>query len=316
MKIIIKKLLKNIPAALVCFLLIQPQDSKAWDSTAAKFYPLKVGNVYVFHQISLWIQCNPFELRAKKRVTITDYVLKPNGKYYYKFTGWWLTGGQAKPWTYQRVDSNSMNVYAYDSLTNAEFLLDSLLIAQNNSFACKRFNVVTPHATCGSIYTQNIFGQNRTVKAFAASYIGGITAYYAIADGIGFVGYHSCELESGELFGLEGCILDGVVYGDTTLTDIQQLNNLQPNEIFLSQNYPNPFNPSTIINYELRIRNFVMLKVYDIAGREVASLVNEIMPAGKHAVEFNAADLPSGVYFYSLNVDGKQMGVKRMALVK
>lgn len=156
MKIIIKKLLKNIPAALVCFLLIQPQDSKAWDSTAAKFYPLKVGNVYVYHQISLWIQCNPFELRAKKRVTITDYVLKPNGKYYYKFTGWWLTGGQAKPWTYQRVDSNSMNVYAYDSLTNAEFLLDSLLIAQNNSFACKRFNVVTPHATCGSI-TLKIF---------------------------------------------------------------------------------------------------------------------------------------------------------------
>ena len=89
-----------------------------------------------------------------------------------------------------------------------------------------------------------------------------------------------------------------------------------PESYFLEQNYPNPFNPSTIINYELRIRNFVMLKVYDIAGREVASLVNEIMPAGKHAVEFNAADLPSGVYFYSLNVDGKQMGVKRMALVK
>ena len=59
-----------------------------------------------------------------------------------------------------------------------------------------------------------------------------------------------------------------------------------------------------------------MLKVYDIAGREVATLVNEIMPAGKHAVEFNAIGLSSGVYFYSLNVEGKQMAVKRMALVK
>ncbi len=92
--------------------------------------------------------------------------------------------------------------------------------------------------------------------------------------------------------------------------------NSNPLSFDLLQNYPNPFNPSTIINYELRIRNFVMLKVYDIAGREVVTLVNEIMPAGKHAVEFNAADLSSGVYFYSLNVDGKQMGVKRMALVK
>jgi tetratricopeptide (TPR) repeat protein len=84
----------------------------------------------------------------------------------------------------------------------------------------------------------------------------------------------------------------------------------------LLQNYPNPFNPRTIINYELRIKNFIVLKVYDIAGREVATLVNEIMPAGKHAVEFNAIGLSSGVYFYSLNVEGKQMAVKRMALVK
>ena len=84
----------------------------------------------------------------------------------------------------------------------------------------------------------------------------------------------------------------------------------------MHQNYPNPFNPRTIINYELGIRNFVELKVYDIAGREVATLVNEIMPAGKHAVEFNANGLSSGIYFYSLNVDGKQLGVKRMALVK
>jgi len=98
-------------------------------------------------------------------------------------------------------------------------------------------------------------------------------------------------------------------------TGISPLTGL-PSDFKLHQNFPNPFNPRTIINYELRIRNFVMLKVYDIAGREVATLVNEIMPAGKYAVEFNAADLPSGVYIYSLNVDGKQMGVKRMALVK
>ena len=98
--------------------------------------------------------------------------------------------------------------------------------------------------------------------------------------------------------------------------DAKMSSNATPLSFELSQNYPNPFNPRTFINYELRIRNFVVLKVYDIAGREVATLVNDFMPAGKHAVEFKAADLPSGVYFYSLYVDGKQMGVKRMALVK
>ena len=59
-----------------------------------------------------------------------------------------------------------------------------------------------------------------------------------------------------------------------------------------------------------------MLRVYDIAGREVATLVNDIMQAGKHAVEFNAEGRSSGVYIYSLNVDGKQIGVRRMTLVK
>jgi hypothetical protein len=83
-----------------------------------------------------------------------------------------------------------------------------------------------------------------------------------------------------------------------------------------STNYPNPFTPRAIINYELRIKNFVMLRVYDIAGREVATLVNDIMQAGKHAVEFNAEGRSSGVYIYSLNVDGKQIGVRRMTLVK
>ena len=58
-----------------------------------------------------------------------------------------------------------------------------------------------------------------------------------------------------------------------------------------------------------------MLKVYDIAGREVATLVNEIMPAGKHAVEFNAADLPSGVYFYTLRAEGFEKTL-RMVVVR
>jgi subtilisin family serine protease len=88
-----------------------------------------------------------------------------------------------------------------------------------------------------------------------------------------------------------------------------------PESFVLHQNYPNPFNPKTIINYELGIRNNVTLKVYDILGHEVATLVNEVQNAGTHRIEFNAGNVPSGVYFYRLE-SGGLVDVKCMMLVK
>jgi hypothetical protein len=76
------------------------------------------------------------------------------------------------------------------------------------------------------------------------------------------------------------------------------------NNYRLEQNYPNPFNPSTKINYQLPKSGFVTLKVYDILGREVATLVNEQKAQGRYSVNFSAADLASGVYLYQIIVDG------------
>ena len=83
----------------------------------------------------------------------------------------------------------------------------------------------------------------------------------------------------------------------------------------LHQNFPNPFNPSTSIQYAISSRQFVSLKVYDILGNEIATLVNEEQPAGRYEVEFNAATLPSGVYFYQLKA-GEYTAVKKMILLK
>ena len=80
-------------------------------------------------------------------------------------------------------------------------------------------------------------------------------------------------------------------------------------------NYPNPFNPSTIISYELPKAGIVNIKVYDLLGREVATLVNEFKSEGKYTVEFNGSKLPSGVYVYRLQANG-YTAVKKMQLIK
>jgi photosystem II stability/assembly factor-like uncharacterized protein len=78
-------------------------------------------------------------------------------------------------------------------------------------------------------------------------------------------------------------------------------NKILPREFALKQNYPNPFNPNTVIGYQLPVNSYVILKVYDMLGKEVAMLVNGNMSAGKHTAVWNASRCASGVYFYHLD---------------
>ena len=87
-----------------------------------------------------------------------------------------------------------------------------------------------------------------------------------------------------------------------------------PINFTLYQNFPNPFNPTTTIQYTVDSRQFVSLKVYDILGKEVATLVNEEIP-GEYEVEFNGVGLPSGIYFYQLK-EGSFVETKKMVLLR
>lgn len=88
-----------------------------------------------------------------------------------------------------------------------------------------------------------------------------------------------------------------------------------PTQFSLMQNYPNPFNPTTEISYQLSESSFVTLKVYDILGREVATLVNGHQSPGMHNVTFDASRLPTGVYFYRLDA-GTHVATRKMLMLK
>jgi hypothetical protein len=108
---------------------------------------------------------------------------------------------------------------------------------------------------------------------------------------------------------------DGVSYsGVNTLVSVSETQE-RPETFSLSQNYPNPFNPTTAISYQLIANSFVTLKVYDMLGRTVATVVNQLSTAGKHTVQWDASGLPSGVYVYRLHA-GIQVSAKKMILLK
>lgn len=106
------------------------------------------------------------------------------------------------------------------------------------------------------------------------------------------------------------------VYREGGVVSVDEELNKIPLEFELRQNYPNPFNPETNIEYRVPRSGMVTLKVYDILGNEIKTLVNEVHSSGVYKRKFNANKLSSGVYFYSLKVDNVYMGIKKMILTK
>jgi hypothetical protein len=114
---------------------------------------------------------------------------------------------------------------------------------------------------------------------------------------------------------------DNVGNAETTPINIMEIvtdvddGNILPEKFNLSQNYPNPFNPVTTINYSMPAGSFVVLKVFNILGQEITTLVNEEKPSGKYTVKFDASTLPSGIYLYRITA-GKFSQVRKMILIK
>lgn len=116
-----------------------------------------------------------------------------------------------------------------------------------------------------------------------------------------------------------------LVYSDTTIliddfgdsaTNIETpFFELNITQYILKQNYPNPFNPSTVISFSIPENSFVSIKIYDVLGNELSELVNEIKEQGNYSVSFDASNLSSGIYFYTLKANGNSL-TKKMLLAK
>jgi len=120
--------------------------------------------------------------------------------------------------------------------------------------------------------------------------------------------------KSGIIIGKDGVIIGTKKGIQIVGVDDEQIN-LLPTNLYLSQNYPNPFNPSTTIRYSVPHSSNVLIKVYDILGNEIETLVNEVKQTGIYGLTWYPDGLPSGVYFYQLKTEN-YIGTKKMLLIK
>ncbi len=123
--------------------------------------------------------------------------------------------------------------------------------------------------------------------------------------------------QNGSSFGLYAALVDGTVIPfSSTLTSINETSSGQVlNSYSLLQNYPNPFNPSTKIEFSLPAKQAVSLKIFNLLGQEIATLVNREMNEGNYNINFDASGLSSGIYLYQLKA-GNYVQTKKMTLLK
>jgi hypothetical protein len=199
---------------------------------------------------------------------------------------------------YFRTDSTKGLIYkAYldnDTITQEELYMD--LLAEVGDSIPVENGIILINET-----SSDLFNLNTTKREFR----GVITPYRILefVKGFGLSFNLTEDLLSFATDSLKGCVINGVVYGDTSL--ITGVND-KPQGVFsykLEQNYPNPFNPTTTIRYRIPETGLVTLKVFDVLGKEVITLVNEEKLSGNYEVKFNGSNLSSGVYFYRLTAD-------------
>jgi len=299
--------IRKIICYLISLLLISENikaETVLTSDTIGKYLPLNIGNVFVY-------DFSIFTGQGTMKTIISKDTIVNTKKYFH-----------ASPFipemyfNWIRVDSLSGIIYALKNFSCQqhpfEVIIDSLKSRTgDSSITCNQYAPIRVCTDSGSIFA---FGETTIYKVFE-SRMTVITSNIKYAKNFGVIFTDGGEPFQ-ELYLLRGCVIDDVVYGDTTLTSVNQIGSEVPESNKLYQNYPNPFNPITNLEFGISNWGFVILKIYNLLGSEVSSLVNENKSAGIYNVEWDASDFPSGVYLYKFEVDGNVIDTKRMILLK
>ncbi|MFA4923329.1 MAG: T9SS type A sorting domain-containing protein [Ignavibacteriaceae bacterium] len=286
------------------------------------YYPLQTGNYWEYQ--SYWEQMPfpPTDSSSQSIEVIGDTLLE-NGHTYKILLINDITPHQYQYNRFERIDSLTGCVYRYinDTTANHEYMSDSLFAEPGDTIYSSRDRMTTFGyylTRCLSVKNDSVYGVPTQLKTFFdQSFIPGAT--YTFAKGFGELYGSVCELGCGYSF-LVYAKINGKEYGKK-ITSINSDEKFSPNLFTLYQNYPNPFNPSTVISWQLAVGSYVTLKVYDILGNEVATLINEEKQAGNYKVTFNPQQttnnqqLSSGIYFYTLRASNFVQN-RKMILLK
>jgi len=272
---------------------ISDQNFQITDSPKFSYFPLSVGNTWYFSE------GNDGVIKQKIEVE-KDTILDDNHSY--AKLNYVRTSDNSLIYVYYLRQENN-KIVRYPNYTILDFDINV------GDTVWSFLGIQSSPAILDTIYLQNVFGRYLSTYYFFTTPFD----YYSYSDSIGFNTLWALTLLNYYPKYLLGCIIDGVSYGLVGVEEDE--NEFLPVAFNLSQNYPNPFNPATTITYQIPEREFVTIKVYDILGREVATLVNEEKPAGSYEIQFNASGLTSGIYFYQLKA-GSYSETKKMILLK
>lgn len=284
-----------------------------------EYFPLQVGNLFQYYYEHAWGSLyGSGKSKAIAYLRVIDSATFFNRKYFYcigfrEFSNAWL-----------RVDSTTGSLYRLDttnscSLYYKETLIDSLGMPLPGGVEnyCSGFTLISFHQD--SLFPTN---QNITFQKYFKRDTYGMTYnhYHRLYNSqFGLKKYQhqwsTYTQASSWSWILMGCKINGAVYGIITFADTKQLSKVIPEHFSLEQNYPNPFNSMTKVKFQISNAEDVKLIVFDLLGREVATLVNEKLQPGTYETTFNAGDITSGIYFYRLQTNS-YTETKRMTLVK
>ncbi|MFA4924626.1 MAG: T9SS type A sorting domain-containing protein [Ignavibacteriaceae bacterium] len=271
------------------------------------YYPLAVGNKWnlnIFERVYETIGSKDYNGMMTREV-IGDTLL-PNGNKYFIIEQKESLHSPSRDSQYflERVDSTTGKIFRYDSTYNTppqDLLIDDLTAEVGDTLELYRYNKGNTPQVIYKGNEQKYFDNqilDRKMFHFPNSlYYSG----YSLTKGIGLDSL-SAGFDLGYInYWLKGCVINWKVIGDTSLVvGITDENQNIPSEFALFRNYPNPFNPITTIKYQIAEKSFVTLKIFDVVGGEVATLVNEEKEPGIFEVQFKGSNFSSGVYFYKL----------------